>query len=137
MGGDDVQASTQKHRNNRYALPHPCLQVPDTPDWKGKNTDVRYEIRDAVPNQRSFKVNTVTRKQLIPSLCDGRALENCDKINRDQPGEGDASEYIASDADVADGEDTVVHEEDREFNDCDGRDIDWFEGIEELWLRSA
>jgi hypothetical protein len=80
---EDVQTSTQKNRNNRYALPHPCLQVPDTPDWKGENTDIRNEIRDAIPNERSFKVNTVTREQLIPSLPNGCALEDCDEINRD------------------------------------------------------
>lgn len=59
-------------------------------------------------------------------------MEYSDEVDGDEPGEGYAAEDVAADEDAADGEDAVVHEEDGEFYDGDGGDVEGFKDVEEL-----
>lgn len=83
-------------------LPHPIRR-------KTQDDNVRCEVGHAIADERASQVQAMTGNRRIPGLVDRRTLKDGDADDGNHPGESDADDDPGDNAEVARGEDAIVH----------------------------
>ena len=108
------------------------MQLHDQRPRHGQNNNIGQKIQRRVNVVHGVFVDTVGRAIVPPIGRDGRALEDGRVEEDDPPAEDEGGDTVGHEAEAAAGEEAVVEEEDGEFDEGEGADVDDLEGVDGL-----
>lgn len=98
----------------------------------GQHNNIRQEIQRRVNVVHGVFVHAVAGAIVPPIGRDGRTLEDGRVEEDDPPAEDEGGDAVGYEAEAAAGEEAVVEEEDGEFDEGEGADVDDLEGVDGL-----
>lgn len=102
------------------------MQAPDHADREGQNGNIGQDVGDGVPDEGALQIDAGAGDGRVPRLLDGRALEDADEDDGDDPRHHDGAQDVRGDAKLPGREDARVHEQDGDLDDPHGGTVDAF-----------
>ncbi|KAI4123742.1 MAG: hypothetical protein LQ347_006028, partial [Umbilicaria vellea] len=111
--GEDVQTTQQEDPQQLHLLPRRQMQLQDQRPRQSQNNNIGSAV---VP----------------PIGRDGRALEDGGVEEDNPPAENEGGDAVGYEAEAAAGEEAIIEEEDGEFDEREGADVDDLESVDGL-----
>lgn len=68
------------------------MQSPDNVYRQRKDSNIRHDVWDSIPDERPLEVDTCTRQTRMPGFSDRVALKHAHADDGDHPGDGDSTD---------------------------------------------